>query len=309
MNIITAIREGRLFDANELIREGLNRSMLSAIYSNCPTVMKEAYGGPGAGVIPEDEIEYVEECDDMDDVAEGVKHGFKGVLEKPGKGKGSKNGKIKTYSLFFDTKSEAEKWVNDHKSEGSAWVIPAGEISDDVETDDDDIVAEGFQGVLDKRHDNPSQGKYGTTKTYSRVFSDKSDAQQWADARKSQGKTWVKPVNESIQLDEARDKAGWQAYIGRLNASVVEKQHQIAGARQRVADLRRKKAKPESIAKANEAIAKKQAGLGNLKKRVAEAQKKYQEWLKKEAEKAKKAREKAAKARKTAAKKPTTVKK
>lgn len=243
MNIITAIREGRLFDANELIREGLNRSMLSAIYSNCPTVMKEAYGGPGAGVISEDEIEYVEECDDME------------------------------------------------------------------EEEDDEVVKEGFQGVLDKRRDNPSQGKYGTTKTYSRVFSDKSDAQKWADERKSQGKTWVAPVNEAVQLEEARDKAGWQAYIGRLNASVVEKQHQIAGARQRVADLRRKKAKPESIAKANEAIAKKQAGLGNLKKRVAEAQKKYQEWLKKEAEKAKKAREKAAKARKTAAKKPTTVKK
>jgi hypothetical protein len=235
-------------------------------------------------------------------MVEGVKHGFKGVLEKPGKGKGSKNGKIKTYSPFFDTKSEAEKWVNDHKSEGSAWVIPAGEISDE-------FVNEGFQGVLDKRHDNPSKGKFGTTKTYSRVFSDKADAEKWANERKSQGKTWVAPVNEALQLDEARDKAGWQAYIGRLNASVVEKQHQIAGARQRVADLRRKKAKPESVAKANEAIAKKQAGLSSLKKRVAEAQKKYQEWLKKEAEKAKKAREKAAKARKAAPKKPTTVKK
>lgn len=186
MNIITAIREGRLFEANELIREGLTRSMLSAIYSNCPSVMKEAYGGPGAGVISEDDLECVEECDD-------------------------------------------EKVAEDTK--------------------------------------------------------DKDDAK----------------LDESF-LAEARDKAGWQAYIGRLNASVVEKQHQIAAARQRVGDLRRKKAKPESISKANEAIAKRQAGLGNLKKRVAEAQKKYQEWLKKEAEKAKKAREKAKK--KSAPKKP-----
>ena len=176
MNIITAIREGRLYDAQELIRQGLNRAMLSAVYSNCPTVMKEAYGGPGAGVIPEDEIEVVDECHD----------------------------------------------------------------------DEETKVEEG--------------------------------------------------LDESVQLDEARDKAGWQSFIGRLNASVVEKQHQIAAARQRVADMRRKKAKPESIAKANEAVAKKQEGLAKLKKRVTEAQRKYQEWLKKEAERAKKARERARKA-------------
>lgn len=183
MNIITAIRTGRLFEAQEMIREGLNRAMLSSIYSNCQPVMKEAYGGPGAGVIAEDELECVDECDDTD-------------------------------------AAKADK------------------------------------------------------------------------------------IDESVQLDEARDKAGWQAYIGRLNASVVEKQHLIAAARQRVADLRRKKAKPESISKANEAIAKKQAALSNLKKRVAEAQKKYQEWLKKEAEKAKKARERASKAKKAAPKAP-----
>lgn len=174
MNIINAIREGRLYEAEEMIRKGLNRSMLSVVYANCKPVMQEVYGGPGAGVIAEDELEYAEEC------------------------------------------------------------------------------------ACD---DEPK----------------------------------VESVNESMQLDEARDRAGWQAYLGRMQAQVAEKQHAIAAARTRVGDLRRRKAKPESIAKANEAITKKQQGLANLKKRIGEAQKKFQEWLKKEAEKAQKAREKARK--------------
>lgn len=171
-NIITAIREGRLYEAQEMIRKGLNRSMLSAVYSNCQPVMKETYGGAGAGVIDEDEMELIDEC--------------------------------------------------------------------------------GCDEENDKKENS---------------------------------------LSESMQLDEAKDKASWSAYLGRLNASVAEKGHAIAAARQRVSDLRKKKAKPESITKASEALAKKQEGLTKLKKRIGEAQKKYQEWIKAESDKAKKKRD------------------
>lgn len=69
MNIITAIRNGRLYDAQELIRENLKRNMLKSVHGLCAPVMKEAYGGPGAGVLEEDEIAF---SDDESQIVEAV---------------------------------------------------------------------------------------------------------------------------------------------------------------------------------------------------------------------------------------------
>ena len=67
MNIITAIRTGKLFEAHELIHERLKTNMLKSVHGLCQPVMKETYGGPGAGVMEEDEIEFGDDDEDGKD--------------------------------------------------------------------------------------------------------------------------------------------------------------------------------------------------------------------------------------------------
>lgn len=209
MNIIEAIRTGRFFEAEQIIREGLKRNMLRGIYENCAPVMKSTYGPAGAGLVNEDEIEFV-----------------------------------------------------DDEDEDSA------DIDGDVDDDADDLGIDDVDPLDDEEAD---------------MVGDEDEDMETV-------------VFESRDLTEARDKAGWQAYIGKLGAAVTMKDHEIASARQRVADLKKKKAKPESITKANETLKKKIEALSKAKQRLQAAQTKFREWLQKDAEKKRKANERARKA-------------
>jgi len=282
-SIINAIRTGRLYEAQEMIREGLNRQMLTTVHSQCKPVMKEAYGGPGAGIVAEDELEDsgdvpVEEACDCEDDDDDLEEGLKPT--DPSR----KNRKPASKKV---NRAEGKKAAKHHESvqvtemtHSQQVALMKDTLSNDDESSDEDIVSYWIGAGIPK-----------------------ADANLWIKKRDSYLKHGGMAVHESLQLDEARDRASWQAYLGKLNAGVGEKQHAIAAARTRLADLRKAGAKPERLAKVNDSIKKKSESLANLKRRIADAHSRYTEWLKKESEKAKKARERAKK--KNAPKKPT----